>query len=315
MIEILQPPGLATVQDLGRPGYRAEGVPPGGALDRWALQLANTIVGNEPGAAGLEWLLGGGRIRFLKPLPFSLAGAEVAAFLGPNPVRSHRLHFARAGDELRIAELHTGDCLYLALGGGIQTPTTLGARATLLAAVLGGHEGRRLRTGDTLPTGKRRWPPPRFDASWLDGCPWRVSRPAIRFVPGPQWEDFPHDWREAFGAAEFKVGRDRDRSGMRLQSPLSPPPLEFTRPSEPVTPGAIQILPSGQPIVLLADGPTVGGYPKIGTVIGADLGRLAQLRTGEVVSFAACSVDEAVTALRETSEWLRALKMRVQSRS
>ena len=308
MIEMIQAPGLATVQDLGRPGLRAQGVPPGGALDPWALRLANTIVGNESDAAGIEWLLGGGRIRFLKPMPLALAGAEVAAFLD----HPHQLAFARAGDVLRIdfcgTDEASGECLYLAFGGGIDTAPTLGSRSTLLAAALGGFHGRRLQSGDRLPTARRRWPPPRFAATLLAGCPWRRPRPAIRFVPGPQWAEFGSDWQEAFCAVDFHVGRERDRAGMRLQSPLPPPALGFARPSEPVTPGAIQILPTGQPIVLLADGPTVGGYPKIGTVFGADLGRLAQHRAGAAVRFAAGTVEEAAHALREAETWLRVLR-------
>lgn len=315
MIEVVQPPAMATVQDLGRPGLRAQGVPPGGALDPWALRLANVLVGNRTDTAALEWLLGGGRVRFLKPMPFAFAGAEVVGHLAGRPIASHRRYFARAGDELQVDSVRDGQCLYLACGGGLDVATVLGSASTLVSAGFGGWHGRRLQGGDRLATGRRRWPPPRFAAAWLEGCPWRLEARPLRFIPGPQWDDFAPAWRDAFAAAEFGVGAERDRAGARLRSSLPPPAFDFARPSEPATPGAIQILPTGQPVVLLADGPTVGGYPKIGTIVAADLGRFVQVRPGASVRFAPCPCAAAVTALREAHAWLGRLAERVAGRS
>ena len=157
VIEIVAAPPYLTVQDQGRPGHRAEGVPGGGAMDSWALAVANVIVGNRADSAALEWSLSGGRIRWERSGVFVLAGAEVEATLNGEPVPMWRSQRAEAGSELVITRLLSGRFLYVAFAGGVDVPLVLGSRSTYLAARFGGLEGRMVRSGDWLMVGKGRW--------------------------------------------------------------------------------------------------------------------------------------------------------------
>lgn len=313
MIEIEKAPAFATVQARSRVGWRAHGLPGGGALDTWSFHLANALVGNRPDDAAIEWMLGVGRVRFLRPAPFALTGADVSARLSERAVLSRRLYFAAEGEVLQIDALRDGRALYLAFGGGLQVPSVLGSRATYVPARLGGLDGRPLRSGDQLTIGKRSWPPPRFEERWLNECPWLGNRDPIRVIPGPQWCDLAEDFRTAFFGMTWTVGAEADRAGLRLESRLKASGLSFTAPSEPVAPGTIQLTPDGRPLVLLADGPTVGGYPKLGVVASVDLGRLAQTTPGALVQFQATTVADAQQAYRSTVTWLAGLRSQVRN--
>ena len=159
-VTVVTPPPLLLVQDLGRAGYRAQGVPAGGAMDRWALQLANALVGNEPGAPALEWAGGGGMLRFSTDATIALAGVDPEAVLGHEVVDAHRVLHAKAGEGLSIGRFRSGQFLYVAVRGGLVVPPVLGSAATYLPAGLGGVEGRSLRRGDVLPIGPATGPRP-----------------------------------------------------------------------------------------------------------------------------------------------------------
>lgn len=313
MIEIEKAPAFATVQARGRPGWRAQGLPAGGALDSWSLHLANALVGNRPDDAAIEWMLGTGAVRFLRPAPFALTGAAVSARLGERTITARHLHFAAEGEVLHIDSLRDGRAVYLAVGGGLQVKSVLGSRATYLPAKLGGLDGRTLRANDRLQIGKRSWPPPRFEERWLADCPWLGARAPLRVIPGPQWCDLTEEFRTAFFAMAWTVGAEADRAGMRLESRLKAEGLSFTAPSEPVVPGTIQLTPDGRPLVLLADGPTAGGYPKLGVVASADLGRLAQSPTGALVQFTPTTIADAQQAYRAAMTWLASLRAQVRN--
>lgn len=293
MIIVTRAPGWLTVQDLGWNAQRSIGLPPGGAMDRQALSVANLLAGNEPGAAGLEWALGGGAIRFEEGGVLALSGATVEATLGGRPVTIHTTLVAAPREVLEISRQVQGRFTYLAVHGGLDVPAVLGSRSTYLRGGFGGHHGRRLRAEDFLRTGPpvRGAPAAGFVAPpelvpQADGAP-------IRALPGPQQELFEPDSLARLFESEWIVSAASDRMGYRLKGPAMAPKVTATRASEPACPGAIQVSDEGGPIILMADGPTVGGYPKPAVTCGADLGRLAQLEPGRSVSFARCSIEEA----------------------
>lgn len=285
---------LTTVQDLGRRDRRGEGVPIGGAADAFALRLANLLVGNPETAAALELTLLGPELVFERDVVVALTGAEFAGLRRDRAVR------VGAGEVLKLGPASRGCRGYLAVSGGIDVPPVLGSRGTYLRARLGGWEGRALRAGDRLPLGDARrlvdehW---RIDERIL---PAYATTPTLRVVRGTQADEFPAGWAAAPGA-EFKVSPQSDRMGVRLQgAPLARAASVELR-SMPVVPGTVQVPPDGQPILLLADAQTLGGYPQLAHVISADLPLAAQLRPGDGVRFEEVTLAEAhrLTLARE----------------
>jgi KipI family sensor histidine kinase inhibitor len=298
-VEVIDGGLLTTVQDLGRFGHRRQGVAWGGALDVPALRGANLLVGNGPGAAGLECAVAGPSLRFLAPTRLAIAGADLGAVLhredlGPWAVPWGAAVVARAGNRLVFTGRRAGCRAYVALQGGIDVPLVLGSRATDLGAGFGGHEGRALRAGDRLALGASRAEPVRIAPP-----PLRAGPPSLRVVLGPQEDHFAPASVARFLSEEYAVTAASDRVGCRLEGA----PLAHLRggeiPSDGLVPGSVQVPPDGRPIVALADGPTTGGYPKVATVIGADLPLLAQVLGGEGrVRFEAVGVEEAQRAAR-----------------
>ncbi|MBL9187401.1 MAG: 5-oxoprolinase subunit PxpB [Opitutaceae bacterium] len=282
-IEVLRAGMFTTVQDAGRRGHRAYGVPLGGAADPLALRIANLIAGNDEQAAGLECTLVGPTLRFHRDTVIAWGGAETEALPGGRPI------VVRAGETLAIGALRRGCRGYLAIGGGVSVPPVLGSRSTLVRAGLGGLEGRELRDGDGLPlgagrqlTGGRAW---RIDERIL---PRYSAAPTVRVIPGAHAADF-----EGWPRREFAVSAQSDRMGVRLGGAVARRGSARELVSTPVAPGTIQVPPGGEPIVLLADAQTIGGYPQLAHVISADLPLVAQLRPGDAVRFVEVSLDEA----------------------
>lgn len=327
MIEVLRPGLLTTVQDAGRVGLRPAGVPVGGALDLRALRLANLLVGNPPDEAGVEITLLGPRLHFREEALIALTGAEMDARLDGEPVPARRPVLLPAGAALDLGGARRGCRAYLACAGGIAVPGVLGSRGTCLVGRFGGLDGRALRSGDLLPVGPVRAASERILRSLGPGRaapPWSLS-PDLLPLPGPEVEVrllpgahaglLAPESGEALLSASFRIGRDSDRMGCRL---VDGPALSMSTPlelaSEAVAVGTVQLPPGGAPIVLLADGGTTGGYPRIGHVASADLGILAQLRPGDSLRFRAISLEEARGALRasarETARAAHAIRLR-----
>jgi len=307
LITIVRAPPFATVQDLGRTGHLEAAVPSSGALDRFSLSVANLLVGNPRGAAGLEWGLGGGQLRFERRAVFALAGAQARMTLSDRPLEIGRVAQAAPGDVLEVRQIDRGTWLYLAVAGGFDLPIVLGSRSTYLPGRFGGLEGRTIRSGDRLPLGAA---PPQAatarDAPQLP--PVAADDSLFRILAGPDRDAFKNgDW-DRFVAAEYKVSRFTSRMGYRLEAGTPPPSIVQSRPSAPACIGTVQLPPGGQPIVLLADGPTVGGYARIGVVATADIGRLVQRRPGDSVRFRPIELDGAVRALKEQTELLDRLE-------
>jgi len=268
VITVLKAPPFATVQDAGRFGHRSSAVPPSGAMDREALARANLAVGNEPGAAAIEWGIGAGRLGLGPGVEIAIAGASVAA--------------RREADLLTIEQVRSGAWAYIAVQGGVDVPEVLGSRSTYLPGGFGGVEGRLLKTGDVLRTGaggKRR------EKAEIELAPSAELHLPVEIVTGPDRAMLSDESWQRFLTAEWTVTHAVSRAGYRLDGPALPfePPEDL--PSAPVCPGTIQLPPGGQPIVLMPDGPTVGGYPRIAVVLSRSLGRLAQRRPGESVRF------------------------------
>lgn len=292
-MRVVRAGGLATLQDLGWRGYRALGLPPGGAADRAALRIANALAGADPEGAAIEIALGEIEVEFEDDRTFAATGAVGLLRLDGGDIEPGTSARARRGQRLRVTPDHAGRFAYLAVAGGITSPATLGSRATYLPAALGGWQGRRLAAGDQLPLGAAR-PPGGPD-------PGEAARPGgpIRITTGPQEHLFDAGAFEQLATADYRLSPVSDRMGSRLLGPPITARRAATLPSESTAVGAIQIPDDGQPIVILPDGPTVGGYHKIGVVASADLGRFSQTPLGAPVRFQWISIAEAQRAARE----------------
>jgi biotin-dependent carboxylase-like uncharacterized protein len=283
VIEVLEPGLLTTVQDAGRAGHRRVGVSGAGPMDARAHAAANRAVGNPPGAAALECTATGPVLAFLAPRRFALAGADLGAVLeradlGPWPVPLGAGVLARPGNVLRFTGRRSGCRAYFAPHGGIDVPAVLRSSATDLASAFGGFAGRALAASDGLAV----LPATGAGPSARESPPERLTASAtVRVVPGPQADHFDAVTLARFLADPWRVGTTSDRVGCRLEGE----PLRHSGKTEILSdgmvPGSIQVPPDGRPIVMMADGPTTGGYPKIATVVTADLPLLAQLVPGE----------------------------------
>lgn len=295
-------PGV-TVQDGGRHGYLRYGVTVAGPMDPFAHALANRVLGNAVEMAALEVSLGGVEVTAEGGrLMLAVAGGDFEITLDGRPMPA-ALHLAlEPGAKLRIRAGQSGAWCYLAVAGGIDVPDVLGSRATHTRSHLGGHEGRVLRASDVLATSGPagvETPPARILAPDLA----RGSE-VIRVLLGPQADYFTGAAIADFLAGPWTIGPRGDRMACFLEGPVLKHAEGFNIVSDGITMGAIQVPGEGQPIVLMADRQPTGGYPKIATVIGADLGRLAQARPGAKIRFRSVTHDEAVEARARGGEVL-----------
>ena len=282
MITVTSAPPFATIQDLGRFGYRDSGVPPSGLADRDSGVALNAMLGNDANAAMIEWAVAGGTLRFDTDCAIAIGGAEAECFVDGRPIRTRTSVRIDAGAELRVGRITRGRFLLIAVRGGIDVPVVMGSRSTLLSAALGGLEGRRLRNGDTLPIGES-WNPPPPPPQVTSAPP--VFDGTVHIARGPQAELFDSAAWEALLGAELTVSHASDRTGYRLQGTSLTCRVAAALPSEPTCIGAIQVPDSGEPIVIMHDGPTIGGYPKIAVIRTSWISRFAQLMPGERVRF------------------------------
>lgn len=297
MMDVLRAGLCDLVMDQGRTGWAAYGVPAGGAADPAALAAANRLVGNDVTAAGLEILLRGPCLRFPLGGRVALTGAGFAAARssGVAVVWNETLELA-AGETLCIDGAEDGCRCWLALGGGLAVTRVMGSGSTFLPAGFGGYRGRALRAGDVLPVGALRG----------EVCRRRAHAPVVapdrplRVVAGPQAGQFDGAGLAAFFAGSYRVDAASDRRGLRLRGAAVAHRLPEL-PSQGVLPGAVQVPPDGQPIILGWDGPVTGGYPVIAGVIDADRGRLAQLRPGDTVRF--MTIEREAARAEAGREW------------
>ncbi|MGH7919020.1 MAG: biotin-dependent carboxyltransferase family protein [Candidatus Dormibacteraceae bacterium] len=308
VLRVERPGLLTTIQDLGRPGHLTAGIPAGGAMDRFAMTAANLLVGNQPGDAGLEVTIQGPALTALRGSLVAIAGADLSAERNGRPIPGWTSCFLAAGDRLSFGARRRGARAYVAIQGGLEADRWLGSRSTFLLVSRGGLGGRQLEAGDEL---RRRGPAPGPAVVGRTLAPGRrplYPRVAeLRCVPGPHAAALTPADRESLYGPTWNVSRDADRMGVRLEGgrlSLEVPDLV----SFGLAPGCIQVPPSGEPIVLLQDHQTAGGYPVVAGVATADLPLAARLLPGDRVRFAEISLDAAHRALLAQQQMLDSLR-------
>jgi antagonist of KipI len=297
-MRVIRPGMLTTVQDLGRRGYLAQGVPVGGAVDPFALRVANLLVGNREDAPALEVTLTGPELEFAEEAWVAVCGARFEGVPAWRPVR------VAPGGRLRFGRRTQGCRAYLAVCGGLDVGEVLGGRGTYLAAGFGGFAGRALREGDVVrltPSGRRPSGHWAIDERVL---PRYSAEPTVRVVPGSHASEFGGE----LYSGRFRLTPNCDRMGIRLEGPRLGRAAGAELASAAVAPGTVQVPPDGNPIVLLADAQTLGGYPRVAHAAGVDMPLLAQLAPGDWVRFAASSLAEAHALARAQENRLGLLR-------
>lgn len=319
MLRVIEPGPFLTIQDAGRPGVGRLGVPLSGACDAWGLAVANLLAGAAPGSAALEVTIGGCVLEALEPTAVGLGGADLGVERDDGTrLPSGTTHRIPAGARIRFTGAVHGMRAYLALPGGIAIGAWMGSASTYTFGKLGFEDGRPLRAGDELVP-RRRGDLDAVGSTWPAGLaphPADGSGP-LGIVPGPDLDAAPDGPLAGLAASAWRVSTSSDRMGLRLDGPSLGPGHEIV--SHPLLPGAVQLPAGGRPIVMLVDGPTIGGYPVLGVVPAVDLPRLGQLRPGEEIGFQvesaeaaryrarvqAAALDRAAAALRADAVWVR----------
>ncbi len=298
---VLKPGMQSSFQDLGRVGYQQLGVPVTGVMDARAHQLANLLVGNDTDQASLEITLTGPSLEFTEPCCIALTGADLCPTLNGQPVAMNRPIVIRAHDMLAFGQRRMGTRAYMAIHGGYKLTQALGSNSTHMRCAIGGWQGRALRRGDRV---EFNHPLASKDLEGLAQELWSIKvylpaalapsmRARARMVASEQFVDFTAASQHALTSETFRISPDSERMGYRLQGPeikLSTPRQML---SEATTFGTIQVPAGGQPIVLMADRQTTGGYPKIGYVASVDLPMLAQMGPGDAFSFEIITLEQA----------------------
>ncbi|PVZ85890.1 hypothetical protein C9426_17405 [Serratia sp. S1B] len=300
MLKISRAGIYTTVQDLGRNGFRRLGISQGGALDIPALKIANLLVGNTPETAGLEITLGQFSAELGRDGWIALTGAGCDAHLDGKSLWTGWCYPVKKGQRLTLKTPKYGMRSYLAFSGGIDVPGMLGSRSTDLTAGFGGWQGRQLKDGDILPLGK-----PESAPTHSVGVKQLLFSNRVRAIPGPEYDEFSPAAQEDFWRTPWQLSPQSNRMGYRLHGGNA-----LTRTTERemlshgLLPGVIQVPHNGQPIVLMADAQTTGGYPRIACVIEADLYHLAQTRLGDVIHFTPCTLAVAQRAKAEQDHYI-----------
>lgn len=293
---------LTTVQDLGRWGQQESGVPVAGPMDAYSHRLANRLVANEDGAAALEITMVGPELEAIGDVVCAVAGGEFELLAGGGGVSCGRPFELKSGARLRFGRRVAGARGTLAVRGGIDVAAPFGSRAVSMVSRIGPFDGRPLAAGDLLPIGEV---PPRTDIGGsIYSLPLPEGGTRLRAMPGPQDGMFTDESRELFFSAAFTVGVDSNRMGYRLQGPALAHVAGADVLSDATPLGSVQVPGAGQPILLMADRQTTGGYPKIATVITADLPLAGQLAPGDWIRFVRCTRAEAIDALHRLEERL-----------
>ena len=300
MLEVISPSALTTIQDTGRRGWQAYGVPVSGPMDAFAHRAANLLVANPPEAAALE--IGYSSAAFLAHADCLIAatGPGFALLVNERSMRMWTSIYVRRNWRIRLEKTGSGNWATLAIHGGIQTPPALGSRATYLRAQLGADPAHPLQAGDFLPIGPTTHPlldlASRTMRPMIDYSP----NPTIHIIPGPQQAHFTHPVHRTFFSSTYTISPTSDRTGYRLNGPTLERAISSELISEGMARGCIQIPADGLPIVMQADCPTTGGYPKIASVISADQPVLAQVPVGTgQIHFTETTVEKAQARYRE----------------
>lgn len=292
-IRVIKPGLLTTVQDWGRIGSQSIGFNVSGVMDRRSYRLANFLVGNYTDEAVLEMTALGGSFIFLESNYIAITGADMGATIEGVPAPMYQTIFVREGDTLSFSAAKSGMYTYVAFAGGLDVPQVLGSRSTNLKCAVGGFEGRKLKSGDILPFRNTLDHLGDLHIHKLTPEDFSQSEVTLRVIMGPQDDYFTHEGIHTFLHEPYKVTQNADRMGYKLEGE----PIAYKDSvdiiSDGIVFGSIQVPPAGQPIVMLADRQTTGGYAKIATVVSVDLPLLVQRKPGDTVRFHKVSAKEA----------------------
>jgi antagonist of KipI len=307
-ITVLKPGLLTTIQDLGRTQFQAKGIGTSGALDLYSHRLANWLVGNEEHAATLEITLLGPTLLFQCSSVISICGANLSPTINGILIENGKPLQISTGDILSFSTIRSGSRAYLAVSGGIHSPIVLGSRSTDIRSQIGGYYGRSLQAKDHLRI---------YSSNLLHPIHWKLSpevhnhvtkKRKVRFTKGKQYDLFTNNSHQDFITSDFHLTKDSNRMGIRLAGP----PLKIRDKqeliTEGVTHGSVQVPPNGQPIVLLSDRQTTGGYPKIAQIASVDLPYLAQKKPGDIVNFEEITLQESQKLYVRMNDFMRVQK-------
>lgn len=296
-IVVIKPGMLTTIQDRGRWGYQAQGVPVSGPMDPVSHRLANALVGNPAEAASLEITLLGPELEFESERAVAVCGAEFEITIEGRQIPANTPTIVPAGGRLRFGRRGRGARAYLAIESGVAVPPTLGSRATHVISAMGGFDGRPLRAGDRVPLGAQVAEHRTRHAPEDSIVPLPEHEATLRVLAGPQEELFAAGAVETLCSAPYVIAQNSDRMGFRLAGPSLTHVGSADIISDATPLGALQVPASGQPILLMADRQTTGGYPKLATVITADMAVAGQLAPGDRIRFERCTLADALAAL------------------
>lgn len=310
-LQVIEPGLQTTIQDAGRIDAQRLGFPASGSVDRAATRLANLLVGNAEGTAVLEFPLVGPTLEFERSTFIALTGAQFKAELNHEVIPMYQCLQVQAGDILKIGPVEKGRIGYLAVAGGIRTEPVLGSRSTTIRLQLGGFHGRALAAGDLIPIKKQTVLTSFYHRqTQAERLPNQEETIKIRLIKGPQWQWFNHLNQQKLVQGTFKVTNQADRMGYRLEGTKLQVP-EQNLLSTATVKGALQIPQSGEPIVLMADRQTTGGYPVIAVIATVDLGYFAQCQAGQKIQFELITLEQAQQALNELRQELDQLEQNV----
>ncbi len=292
MLKVLKNGIHSTIQDGGRIGFRKFGIPKSGAMDLHSFKLANWLVNNDKNTSCLECLLKGGVYEFTQTAIIAITGADMGANLNNKDCPMNKSLTVQAGDVLKFSYAKSGKCTYIAIQGKPDIPLVFGSTSTYTLSEFGGLEGRTLRVGDSLhwknekPKNPNRSIPEHLIHHFH-------KKQILRILLGPEWGQFSPIDHKKLEISTYTIQADSDRMGIRLQGETLLYTSKAPMPSSATLPGSIQVPANGQPIILMQDGQTTGGYPRIAKVIDADLDTLAQMPTGGIIRFRQVTVKEA----------------------
>ncbi|WP_429499731.1 biotin-dependent carboxyltransferase family protein [Robbsia andropogonis] len=309
-IDVVKPGMLSTFQDRGRYGHQHLGLSVSGAMDTLSQTLANVVLGNDENAPTIEITMLGPVLHFTEHAVIALCGADLSAEIDGIPVNQAEPTAVRAGERLTFGRRVHGVRCYLAIRGGFDAQIFMGSASTYLRGRVGGLDGRALKAGDTLRACSHEIDLPAlpFESTVLNALLKDRIGDTVRVMPGREWDHFDDHARETLLGQPYTITTQSDRMGYRLEGPVLDRATKRDILSEAITFGAMQVPPNGQPIVLMAERQTTGGYPKIVQVIGADLGKLAQCAPGDTIRFELTDLRTAQNLLRERATALKAVR-------
>ncbi|MEM1503436.1 biotin-dependent carboxyltransferase family protein [Domibacillus sp. 8LH] len=321
-VQIIRPGLLATIQDLGRYGFQQYGVVVSGAMDSLSLRLANVLVGNEEGEAAIEVTMMGTSLQFNEDTLISITGGNLNPVIDGNPVPLWRPVFVQKDTVLSFTGCKVGCRAYVAVAGGFSIPNVMNSKSTYIRGEIGGFKGRALQGGDLIPLGEEnsfsrkikkvlqsKLKQRSFAAvDWYVPFERYVNRSVVRVLKGTEYEKFSESSQKQFFEQEFQITPQSDRMGYRLSGVSLGLKQPFELLSEAVANGTIQVPSDGNPIVLLADRQTTGGYPRIGQIAAADLPIIAQMKPGDRVRFQEISLYEAEQLYMEREQEIKQIR-------